>query len=71
MSKDAELIFYNIDSIKGEDTVYITEGEIDAMSLYEAGIYNVISVPNGAAVKGVTRLEYLDNCWQYFTDLKK
>jgi twinkle protein len=71
LAKDAELVFYNIDSIKGEDTVYITEGEIDAMSLYEAGIYNVISVPNGAAVKGVTRLEYLDNCWQYFTDLKK
>lgn len=71
LAKDAELVFYNIDAIKGEDTVYITEGEIDAMSLYEAGIYNVISVPNGAAVKGVTRLEYLDNCWQYFTDLKK
>lgn len=71
LSKDAELVFYNIDSIKGEDTVYITEGEIDAMSLYEAGIYNVISVPNGASVKGVTRLEYLDNCWQYFVNIKK
>jgi len=71
MAKDAELIFYNIDSIKGEDTVYITEGELDAMSLYEAGIYNVISVPNGASVKGVTRLEYLDNCWKYFVDIKK
>lgn len=71
MSKDAELIFYNIDSIKEEDTAYITEGEIDAMSLYEAGIYNVVSVPNGASVNGVTRLEYLDNCWKYFINLKK
>lgn len=71
MVKDAELIFYNIDSIREEDTVYITEGEIDAMSLYEAGIYNVISVPNGAAVSGVQRLEYLDNCWGYFTKMKK
>lgn len=71
MVKDAELIFYNIDSIREEDTCYITEGEIDAMSLYEVGIYNVISVPNGAAVSGVQRLEYLDNCWGYFTKMKK
>jgi len=71
MVKDAELIFYNIDSIKDEDTVYITEGEIDAMSLYEAGIYNVISVPNGAAVSGTQKLDYLDNCWGYFTKMKK
>ena len=71
MVKDAELIFYNIDSIREEDTCYITEGEIDAMSLYEAGIYNVISVPNGAAVSGVQRLEYLDNCWGYFTKMTK
>lgn len=71
LAKDAELIFYNIDSIKDEETVFITEGEIDAMSLYEAGIYNVVSVPNGAAVKGVTRLEYLDNCWQSFVNKKK
>lgn len=71
MAKDAELIFYNLDSIKEEETVYITEGEIDAMSLYETGIYNVISVPNGAAVSGTQRLEYLDNCWHYFTKMTK
>ncbi len=71
MAKDAELIFYNLDSIKGEDTVYITEGEIDAMSLHEAGIYNVISVPNGASASGAARLEYLDNCWHNFTDKTK
>lgn len=71
MVKDAELIFYNIDSIRDEDTVYITEGEIDAMSLCECGIYNVISVPNGAAVSGTQKLEYLDNCWGYFTKMKK
>jgi len=71
MVKDAELIFYNLDAIKDEEEVYITEGEIDAMSLYEAGIYNVISVPNGAAVSGSQKLEYLDNCWRYFTKTKK
>lgn len=71
MQKDAELVFYNIDSLKGEDIAYITEGEIDAMSLFEAGIYNVVSVPNGANVLGTVRLEYLDNCYEYFIDKRK
>jgi len=71
MAKDAELIFYNLDSMKDETEVYITEGEIDAMSLHEVGIYNVISVPNGASVNGNVRLEYLDNCWHYFTNKTK
>lgn len=63
--KDAELIFYNLDAIKEEETAIITEGEIDCLSLYECGIYNAVSVPNGAA-PGNQRLEYLDNCWEYF-----
>lgn len=70
MQKGAELIFYNLDAMKGEDTVVIVEGEIDCMSLHEAGIYNTISVPNGAGV-GNLKLEYLDNCWQYFETVKK
>jgi len=65
LSKDAKLIFYNIDAIKDEETAIITEGEIDCLSLYECGIYNAVSVPNGAA-PGNQRLEYLDNCWEYF-----
>lgn len=62
--KDAELIFYNLDSIKDTETCIITEGEIDCLSWIEAGIKNVISVPNGAG-KG-QKLEYLDNCFDYF-----
>jgi twinkle protein len=65
LSKDSELIFYNIDAIKDEETAIITEGELDCLSLYESGIYNAVSVPNGAA-PGNQRLEYLDNCWEYF-----
>lgn len=66
----AELIFYGIDNIKEMDKVYIVEGEMDALSLNEAGIYSVCSVPNGAS-KGNQRLEYLDNCWEYFKDKKE
>lgn len=70
MAKDAELIFYNLDSIKDETECVIVEGEIDCLTLYECGIYNVVSVPNGAS-KGSQKLEYLDNCWQYFEGMSK
>lgn len=63
--KDAELIFYGLNNITEMDKIYITEGEMDALSLYEAGIFSVCSVPNGANI-GNQRLEYLDNCYKYF-----
>lgn len=66
----AELIFYGLDNIKESEKIYIVEGEIDALSLHEAGIYSVCSVPNGAS-KGNQKLEYLDNCWEYFKDKKE
>jgi twinkle protein len=66
----AELIFYGLDNIKDSETIYIVEGEMDALSFNEAGLYSVCSVPNGAS-KGNQRLEYLDNCWEYFKDKKE
>jgi len=63
----AELIFYGLDNIKETNHCYIVEGEMDALSLYEAGLYAVVSVPNGAS-KGNQRLDYLDNCFKYFED---
>ena len=38
MVKGAELIPWNIDAIKGKEKCYITEGEIDALSLIAAGL---------------------------------
>lgn len=66
MHKGAKLIFYNLDSIVDGEDVIITEGEIDALSFFESGIQNVVSVPNGAN-KGNQKLEYLDNCVNYFS----
>ena len=61
----AELLPYNIDSIKGQKECIITEGEMDALSLYECGRHDVISVPNGANAN----LDYLDNyIEEYFED---
>lgn len=74
MSKDAEPIFYNLNSVKvvtAEGVKYrkavaIVEGEVDALTLVECGIHGVLSVPNGAnqlREGEAPRLEYLDNCW--------
>ena len=68
--KGAEKVFYNINSIVGHDSVVIVEGEIDALSLHEAGVPNVISVPNGATLNH-NNLDYLDNTIDYFEDKTK
>jgi len=68
--KGAEKIFYNINSIVGYDWCVITEGEMDALALHEAGIKPVISVPNGATLNS-NNLDYLDNCIDYFEDKEK
>jgi twinkle protein len=70
LAKDAELIFYNLDALKGENEAIIVEGEMDCLTLDECGIFNVTSVPNGAS-RGSMKLEYLDNCWQDFEGKSK
>lgn len=40
MVKDAELIFFGMQSLKGRHCAIITEGEIDALSVYESGFGN-------------------------------
>jgi len=66
-SKEAKSIFYNINSVIGENEAYIVEGEFDVLALYEIGIKNVISVPNGANDN--------DNYWlnseKYLKDIKR
>ena len=68
--KGAEKVFYNINSIIGYDYCIIVEGEMDALSFHEAGLPNVISVPNGATLNS-NNLDYLDNCIDYFEDKEK
>lgn len=70
MVKDAEKIFYNIDGIKNQSSAYIVEGEMDCLTMIQAGYTNTVSVPNGAT-KGNNNLDYLDNCYQYFESMEK
>lgn len=67
MVSQAELILYNVDSLKGSDWAIITEGEMDALSFIEAGFVPVVSVPNGAQ----NNLEYLDNCYDEIKHVQK
>lgn len=47
-SKGGKPILYNIESAIGSKELWIVEGEFDALALYEVGISNVVSIPNGA-----------------------
>ncbi len=74
LSKGAELIFYNLDSLKGATECFITEGCPDVAALVEAGYWKegvgVVSVPNGANVNA-NNLSYVDNCFDAFEHIEK
>lgn len=46
--KSPEPSCFNLDSIKGAADIFITEGEIDTLSLIEAGFKSAVSVDKGA-----------------------
>jgi twinkle protein len=80
----ATKIFYNLDAMKGQKSVVIVEGEMDVLAYHEAGITNVISVPNGSAIspqeieefkrtgrfRENLNLNYLDICIEYFKEIE-
>ena len=66
--KDAEMIFYNLDSAIDNKEIIIVEGEMDVLALAQCGVNNVISVPNGCTDKGAINVQYLDNCIDFFDE---
>lgn len=59
--KDCKAILYGMECCTTESrTLIITEGQIDSLSLDEAGIKNAVSVPTGA--NGFT---WLPHCWNW------
>ena len=59
--KDCKAILYGMNCCNTENpTLVITEGQIDSLSLSEAGIENAVSVPTGA--NGFT---WLPHCWNW------
>lgn len=53
-------ILWNMDNCVFSQPLTITEGMIDAMSLYEAGITNVVSVPSGCSNN-----DWVQTCWSF------
>jgi len=70
MYKDAEKILYNVDGIIGQDVIYICEGEIDALTLIQAGYNSAVSVPAGANA-GNNNTSYLDSVTDLLEDVKE
>lgn len=68
MDTGAPLSLWNADCLKdsrvrnGQVPVVITEGEMDGIAVYQCGITNVVSVPNGAPAK---QTEDLDTAKRY------
>lgn len=73
--KGAEKILYGMDNVPVNETTLIwCEGEMDLISLNEAGFWNVVSIPDGAPSKvkdelpsqeDDTKFEYIWNCHEF------
>lgn len=57
---NGEPILFGMDMTTFNKPLVIVEGEIDCLSMYEAGVTNVVSVPCGCK-----NLEWINLCWEY------
>lgn len=67
-----ERILYGLDDVKSSAEIIVVEGEMDKLALEEAGIRNVVSVPDGAPQRvkdgdlpppeADTKFQFLWNC---------
>ena len=57
---NTEPILFGMDNVAFGKPLVITEGEIDALSLYEAGVHNVVSVPSGC-----NNMDWVTLCWEW------
>lgn len=66
-AKDRKPILFGMNQCNLDNkTLIITEGQIDSLSVAEAGIENAVSVPTGA--KGFTWVPY---CWDWMKNFEK
>lgn len=57
---NGEQILFGMDNVSFNKPLIICEGEIDALSIYEAGQSNVVSVPSGC-----NNMEWVSLCWDW------
>lgn len=63
--KDTMPILFGMDLCSFNRPLIITEGQIDAMSLYEAGIMNAVSVPSGC-----DNMNWIEPCYEWLDQFK-
>lgn len=66
-SKGGKSILYNVNSLIGAETAYIVEGEMDVLAMYEIGVKECVSIPNGANDND----DYWINSEKYLKDVKE
>ena len=59
-------ILWGMNNIDKNKPLVITEGQPDAMVIWQCGYKNVVSVPNGAK-----NFKWIDNCWDWLQDVKE
>ena len=64
--KDCKPILFGMKQCSNFERIVITEGQLDSLSVAEAGIENAVSVPTGA--NGFTWIPY---CWNWMTQFKE
>jgi len=73
LETNAERIFYGMDDVTG-DTAIIVEGEIDKLSIEEAGFKNCVSVPDGAPAPNAkdytSKFSFLEGCETFLSGIK-
>ena len=72
--KNPEPVLFNADSIGREQDLIWVEGEMDVLSLHEAGFWHVVSLPNGAPGKPETsdkRYEPLGTHWEELKEVSR
>jgi DNA primase (bacterial type) len=62
--KDTKPILWGMWLIDKTKPVVITEGQPDAMAIWEAGYKNVVSVPSGS-----NSFTWVDTCWEWLQDI--
>lgn len=63
--KGCKPILFGMDLCSFTLPLIVTEGMVDAMSLYEAGARNVVSVPSGC-----DSLDWIEHCWDFLERFK-
>jgi len=57
-------ILWGMNNIDKHQTLVICEGEIDALSIYESGYTNVVSIPSGTS-----DLSWIENCFDWLEEI--